>query len=98
MPLIISASGSSNPTITSITKGTQYRITAGGDSAYVIMNGYSGTFTIANTGYAPKTPTIIYKNGTQETAEYTTYNANDIAALKVYQIVNHIVDYYITFN
>lgn len=99
IPLYVNASGSNNPTITPMTKGTTYTIAANGDSAYVIINGYIGTFVVTRDSYVPKLPTIIYKDGTQSTAQYdTVYNAKDIAALKVYQIPNNIVKYKITFN
>lgn len=98
IPLYVNASGSNNPTITPMTKGTTYNIIAGGDSAYVIINGYIGTFVVTS-GTVPKLPTIIYKDGTQSTAQYdTVYHAKDVAALRVYQIPNHIVNYQITFN
>lgn len=98
MPLIISASGNSAPTATVVEKGVRYEVIAGGDSSYVIMNNYTGTFTISNSGAISKLPTIINKDGTVLTSSYTTYSAKDISALKLFQQVNHISSYYITFN
>ena len=98
MPLLISSSGESTPTVTVAVKGTKYRITAGGDSHYVVMNGYKGTFTLENTKYSSKLPTMIKTDGTVESTSYTTYSTKDVAALKVFVQVNHVVDYYITFN
>lgn len=98
IPLYISASGTNNPTITLMTKGTTYNITAGGDSAYIITNGYTGTC-VVTPSTVPKQPTIIYKDGTQATAQYNTvYNAKDIAALKLFTIQNNLVNCQITFN
>lgn len=98
MPLLVSSSGNSNPTISIAEKGTKYRVTASGDSYYVLMNGYKGSFTLENTGYSPKLPTIIYEDGTKSSSLYTTYQAKGISALKLFCQVNQVNDYYITFN
>ena len=98
MPLLISNSGSSAPTVIEAVKGTRYRIAAGGDSYYVVMNGYKGNFTLGNTGYSPKLPDMIKTDGTVTSTSYTTYSAKDVAALKVFASTNHVVDYYVTFN
>lgn len=98
VPLIVSASGSSSPSVTKINKGQRYQIAPSGDSQYILINGYKGSFTISKWDYAPKTPDMIKIDGTRTGASYTTYNAKDYVALRIFNGAGYQYGYYITFN
>lgn len=98
MPLIVSGSRDSSPSVTKVNKGQRYQIAPSGDSQYVLINGYKGSFTISIWSYAPKTPVMIKTDGTQTSASYTTYEAKDYVALRIYNGAGYQYGYYVTFN
>ena len=95
MPLIVSGSGSS---VTKVNKGQRYQIAPSGDSQFVLINGYKGSFTISKWDYAPKNPDMIKTDGTKTSASYTTYDTKDYVALRISNGAGYQYGYYVTFN
>jgi hypothetical protein len=62
------------------------------------MNGYTGNFNISKWDYAPSTPTLIKKDGTKVGANYSTYNAKDYVAARIFVSSGYQYGYYVTFN
>jgi hypothetical protein len=98
MPLIVSASRDSSPSVTVVNKGQSYLVAPSGDSSYVLMNGYTGNFTISKWDYAPSTPKLIKKDGTIVDAGYSTYIAKDYVASRIFNSPGYQYGYYVTFN
>lgn len=95
VPLIVSGSGSS---VIKVNKGQRYLIAPIGDSQFVLINGYKGSFTISKWDYAPKNPNMIKTDGTKTSASYTTYDTKDYVALSISNGAGYQYGYYVTFN